>query len=159
MAMEMTGEYSLPADRMTVWQALNDPQVLEASIPGCESFEKVSDTEFKAVARVKVGPVKARFRGGVTLSDIDPPNSYRISGEGQGGVAGFAKGGAVVTLSDAEGGGTVLTYHVDAQVGGKIAQVGQRLINGVAKKTADQFFENFRRCLDPSVAGSAASAS
>lgn len=150
MAMKMTGEYTLPADRETVWQALNDPAILEASIPGCEEFDKISDTEFTAVARVKVGPVKARFRGNVALSDIDAPNQYRIVGEGQGGVAGFAKGGALVTLSDADGGGTVLSYDVEAQVGGKIAQVGQRLVNGAAKKTADQFFDNFRRQLDPS---------
>lgn len=156
MAMKMTGEYTLPADRVTVWEALNDPAILEASIPGCEEFEKVSDTEFRAVARVKVGPVKARFRGNVALSDIDAPTSYRISGEGQGGIAGFAKGGALVSLSDAEGGGTVLTYDVDAQVGGKLAQVGQRLINGAAKKTADQFFDNFRRQLDPEAAGETA---
>lgn len=149
MAMKMTGEYTLPADRETVWAALNDPDVLEACIPGCEEFEKVSDVEFQAVARVKVGPVKARFKGGVTLSEIDPPNSYRISGQGQGGVAGFAKGSALVTLAEAENGGTVLTYDVDAQVGGKLAQVGQRLVDGAAKKTADQFFEAFRRNLDP----------
>lgn len=144
MAMKMSGEYTLPADKQTVWEALNDPEVLSASIPGCESFEKISDTEFQAVAVSKIGPVKARFKGNVTLSDIDPPNSYRISGEGQGGVAGFAKGGATVSLADAEGGGTILSYDVDAQVGGKIAQIGQRLVNGAAKKTADQFFENFR---------------
>jgi uncharacterized protein len=150
MAMKMTGEYTLPADRQTVWRALNDPAALEASTPGCEEFEKVGDSEYKAVARVKVGPVKARFRGNVVLSDIDPPNSYRISGEGTGGVAGFAKGGAIVTLTDADGDGTVLTYEVDAQVGGKLAQVGQRLINGAAKKMADQFFDNFRRHLAPS---------
>jgi carbon monoxide dehydrogenase subunit G len=147
--MKMSGEYVLPADRQTVWAALNDPDVLSASIPGCESFEKISDTEFQAVAVSKIGPVKARFKGEVTLSDIDPPNGYRISGQGQGGVAGFAKGGAVITLADAEGGGTLLTYDVDAQVGGKIAQIGQRLVNGAAKKTADQFFENFRKRLAP----------
>lgn len=147
MSMKMSGEYALPADRQTVWDALNDPDVLGACIPGCESFEKVSDTEFAAVAVSKIGPVKARFKGEVTLSDIDPPNGYRISGQGQGGVAGFAKGGAVVNLRDGETGGTVLTYEVDAQVGGKIAQIGQRLVNGAAKKTADQFFDNFRQRL------------
>ncbi|MCT8972866.1 CoxG family protein [Microbaculum marinisediminis] len=149
MAMTMTGEYTIPADRQTVWNALNDQDVLAASIPGCESFEKKSDTEFSAVATVKIGPVKAKFKGDVTLSDIDAPNSYRISGQGQGGVAGFAKGGATVSLKDGEDGGTVLTYDVEAHVGGKIAQVGQRLINGAAKKTADQFFENFRNRLSP----------
>ncbi len=149
MAMKMSGEYTLPADRQTVWEALNDADVLSASIPGCEAFEKVSDTEFAATAVSRIGPVKARFKGNVTLSDIDPPNSYRISGEGQGGVAGFAKGGATVSLADAEDGGTILTYEVDAQVGGKIAQIGQRLVNGAAKKTADQFFQNFRKHLSP----------
>jgi hypothetical protein len=149
MAMTMSGEYTLPADRETVWRALNDPDVLAASIPGCESFEKKSDTEFSAVAVVKIGPVKAKFKGDVTLSEINAPTSYRISGQGQGGVAGFAKGGATVRLADADGGGTVLTYDVEAQVGGKIAQVGQRLVNGAAKKTADQFFENFRNRLSP----------
>jgi len=149
MAMTMQGEYTLPADRETVWKALNDEAVLAACIPGCESFEKKSDTEFSATATVKIGPVKAKFKGDVELTDIDPPNGYKISGQGQGGVAGFAKGGATVSLKDAEGGGTVLTYDVEAQVGGKIAQVGQRLVNGAAKKTADQFFENFRQRLNP----------
>ncbi len=149
MAMTMSGEYTIPADKQTVWNALNDQEVLAACIPGCESFEKKSDTEFSAVATVKIGPVKAKFKGDVTLSDIDAPNSYRISGQGQGGVAGFAKGGATVSLKAADGGGTVLSYDVEAQVGGKIAQVGQRLINGAAKKTADQFFENFRNRLSP----------
>lgn len=147
MATKMTGEYTLPADRQTVWEALNDPDVLGACIPNCESFEKTGDNSYSAVATAKVGPVKARFKGDVTLSDLDPPNSYRISGQGSGGVAGFAKGGALVTLSDGEDGGTVLSYDVDAQVGGKLAQVGQRLVSGAAKKTADQFFENFRRHL------------
>ncbi|TCT12701.1 hypothetical protein EDC22_102387 [Tepidamorphus gemmatus] len=156
MSMKMSGEVELPADRQTVWNALNDPAVLAACIPGCESFEKVSDTEFAAVAVSKIGPVKARFKGDVTLSDIDPPNGYRISGQGQGGVAGFAKGGAVVSLRDGVNGGTVLAYEVDAQVGGKIAQIGQRLVNGAAKKTADQFFENFRKRLAPGEAPDAA---
>lgn len=156
MSTKMSGEYELPADRQTVWNALNDPDVLAACIPGCESFEKVSDTEFSAVAVSKIGPVKARFKGDVALSDIDPPNGYRISGQGQGGVAGFAKGGAVVSLRDGENGGTVLAYEVDAQVGGKIAQIGQRLVNGAAKKTADQFFENFRKRLAPGDAPDAA---
>jgi uncharacterized protein len=149
MAMTMSGEYTLPADKQTVWEALNDEEILAACIPGCEAFEKKSDTEFSATAVVKIGPVKAKFKGDVTLSDIDAPNGYTISGQGQGGVAGFAKGGATVALKDAEGGGTVLTYDVEAQVGGKIAQVGQRLVNGAAKKTADQFFENFRARLNP----------
>jgi carbon monoxide dehydrogenase subunit G len=116
--------------------------VLQACIPGCESLEKTSDTEMKAKVRLRIGPVSATFTGKVTLSDIDPPNGYKISGEGQGGVAGFAKGGAVVTLRD-DGGATVLDYNVDAQVGGKIAQVGARLIDGTARKLADEFFGKF----------------
>ena len=141
--MKMSGEYTLNADRETVWKALNDPEVLKASIPGCESIEKHSETEMEAVATAKVGPVKAKFKGKVQLSDLDPPNSYTISGEGSGGAAGFAKGGAKVALSDADGGGTVLKYDVDATVGGKLAQIGQRLVDGAAKKMADEFFSNF----------------
>src|SRR2546421_5316632 len=122
MAMVMDGEVQLPAAREVVWAKLNDPEVLKACIPGCESLEKLSETEFQAVATTKIGPVKARFKGKVRLSDLDPPNGYRISGEGDGGVAGFAKGGATVTLKPAEGGGTILTYTVEAQIGGKLAQ-------------------------------------
>lgn len=142
MAMTMTGEVQLPAPRETVWAKLNDPATLKACIPGCEELNMLSDTEFEAVAVNKIGPVKAKFKGKVTLSDLDPPNGYKISGQGDGGVAGFAKGGAVVTLSDKDG-GTLLTYNVEAQIGGKLAQLGQRLINGAAKKLADQFFDNF----------------
>jgi carbon monoxide dehydrogenase subunit G len=141
--MDFSGEYRIPASRQKVWDALNDPAILQQSIPGCETLEKVSDTELKATVRMKVGPVSARFGGKVTLSDMDPPNGYRISGEGQGGAAGFAKGGAVVKLSDADGGGTLLAYTADAQVGGKIAQIGARLIDGTAKKLADEFFSKF----------------
>jgi uncharacterized protein len=142
MAMTMSGQVQLPASREVVWAKLNDPEVLKSCIPGSEQFEKVSESEFQAVATVKVGPVKARWKGKVRLSDIDPPNGYRISGEGDGGVAGFAKGGAKVSLSDKDG-GTLLTYDVDAQIGGKLAQLGQRLINSAAKKTADDFFVKF----------------
>jgi uncharacterized protein len=142
MAMTMTGEVQLPASRDVVWAKLNDPATLKACIPGCEELNMLSDTEFEAVAVNKIGPVKAKFKGKVTLSDLDPPNGYRISGQGDGGVAGFAKGGATVALSDKDG-GTLLTYNVEAQIGGKLAQLGQRLINGAAKKLADQFFENF----------------
>ena len=140
--MEIKGEYKIAAPRDKVFAALNDPAVLQACIPGCESLEKTSDTEMKAKVRLRIGPVSASFTGKVTLSDIDPPNGYRISGEGQGGVAGFAKGGAVVALRD-DGGGTVLDYNVDAQVGGKIAQVGARLIEGTARKLSDEFFGKF----------------
>jgi uncharacterized protein len=146
MAMTMTGEIELAAPRQRVWEKLNDPAVLKACIPGCEELERSDDQGFRAVARMKVGPVSARFRGKVTLSDLDPPNGYKISGEGEGGVAGFAKGGARVDLVEREG-GTLLSYHVDAQIGGKLAQLGQRLINGTAKKMADEFFANFARAL------------
>ncbi len=140
--MEIKGEYRIPATREKVFAALNDPAVLQACIPGCESLEKVSDTELKAKVRMRIGPVSAAFSGKVMLSDIDPPNGYRISGEGQGGAAGFAKGGAVVALTE-DAGQTVLNYNVDAQVGGKIAQVGARLIDGTARKLADEFFGKF----------------
>ena len=142
MAMTMTGEVQLPATRQVVWEKLNDPAVLKSCIPGCEELDKTSDNEFQAVAKMKVGPVSARFKGRVTLSDFDPPNSYKITGEGEGGVAGFAKGGATVNLQDKDG-GTLLVYNVEAQIGGKLAQLGQRLINGSAKKLADEFFANF----------------
>jgi carbon monoxide dehydrogenase subunit G len=138
----MTGEVQLAAPRENVWKMLNDPAVLKACIPGCEQLDKLSDTEFQAVATTKIGPVKARFKGKVHLTDLDPPNGYRISGEGDGGVAGFAKGGATVTLAPKDG-GTLLTYNVEAQIGGKLAQLGQRLVNGAAKKVADEFFKNF----------------
>jgi carbon monoxide dehydrogenase subunit G len=145
----MTGEVVLPADRATVWARLNDAETLKTSIPGCESLEKLSDTEMQAVAKIKIGPVSARFKGKVNLTDLDPPNSYRIAGQGDGGIAGFAKGGANVKLSDADGGGTKLSYDVDAQIGGKIAQLGGRLINSTAKKLADEFFANFAKALSP----------
>ena len=158
--MEIKGEYKIAAPRDKVFAALNDPAVLQACIPGCESLEKTSDTEMKAKVRMRIGPVSASFSGKVTLSDIDPPNGYRISGEGQGGAAGFAKGGAVVTLRE-DAGDTVLNYNVDAQVGGKIAQVGARLIDGTAKKLADEFFGKFATVVGgpPSAAAVAGTAS
>jgi carbon monoxide dehydrogenase subunit G len=140
--MELTGETLIPASRQRVWEALNDPEILRQSITGCEAIEKLSDTELTAKVTAKVGPVKATFTGQVTLSDIDPPNGYRISGEGKGGVAGFAKGGANVSLTEVEG-GTMLSYSVDAQVGGKLAQIGSRLIDATAKSYAKDFFEKF----------------
>ena len=152
--MEMTGEQLIPAPRETVWQALNDPEVLKASIPGCETLTKTSDSSFEAKVKAKVGPVSASFTGAVTLSNIDPPKGYTISGEGKGGVAGFAKGGADVRLEEAEGGQTRLFYDVKAQVGGKLAQIGSRLIEGTAKKLAGEFFENFAQ----QVAGATAAA-
>ena len=144
--MDMTGERHIPAPRERVWTALNDPAVLKSSIPGCESLEKVSDTEMKALVGVKIGPIAARFNGRVLLADLDPPRAYTISGDGQGGAAGFAKGGAKVALDDNDG-ATLLHYAVQAQVGGKIAQLGARLIDASAKQLADQFFDNFTRQL------------
>jgi carbon monoxide dehydrogenase subunit G len=125
-----------------VWEALNNPDVLKLSIPGCESLERLEDDQMRATAAVKVGPMSARFSGKVQLSDIDPPNGYRISGEGQGGPAGFAKGGANVALKD-DGADTLLTYTVNAQIGGKLAQLGARLIDATAKQMADAFFDRF----------------
>jgi hypothetical protein len=142
MAMVMSGEQQLAAPRQKVWAMLNDPAVLKACIPGCETLDVIGENEFQAVATNKIGPVKARFKGKVRLTDLDPPNGYKISGEGDGGVAGFAKGGAEVKLSDKDG-GTLLTYNVEAQIGGKLAQLGQRLVNGAAKKLADDFFVRF----------------
>jgi hypothetical protein len=140
--MDLTGEQLIPLPREQVWQALNDIEVLKACIPGCETIAWTGDNQLEAVVTAKIGPVKARFTGLVALTNMDPPNSYTISGEGKGGAAGFAKGGADVKLSDAEG-GTLLRYEVKAQVGGKLAQVGARLINAAAKKMAGDFFKAF----------------
>ncbi len=140
--MDLTGEYRIPATREKVWKALNDPEILKQCIDGCQELNKDSDTEFSAKVTAKVGPVKAKFAGKVVLSELDPPNGYTISGEGQGGVAGFAKGGADVKLAD-DGGETVLSYEAKAEVGGKLASVGSRLVEGVAKKQADDFFGKF----------------
>ena len=140
--MDMTGEALIAAPRERVYEALNDVDILKQSIPGCEEIEKTSDTEMTAKVVVKVGPVKARFSGEVTLSDLDPPTGYTISGQGKGGPAGFAKGGAKVRL-EASGSDTVLHYEVHAEVGGKLAQLGGRLIDGTAKKLAEQFFARF----------------
>jgi carbon monoxide dehydrogenase subunit G len=140
--MTMNGEVQLAAPREVVWAKLNDAEVLKQCIPGCEELNMTSETEFQAVATIKIGPVKAKFKGRVQLSDIDPPNGYKISGEGEGGVAGFAKGGAVVKLTEKDG-GTLLSYDVESQIGGKLAQLGQRLVQGTAKKLADDFFNKF----------------
>ncbi len=140
--MDMTGERRIPAPRQKVWDALNDPEVLRAAIPGCKTLEKTSDSDLRATAGIRIGPISASFTGKVQLLDLDPPNSYRIAGEGQGGVAGFANGGATVRLAD-DGADTLLTYDVKAQVGGKIAQLGARLIDATAKQMADQFFDKF----------------
>ena len=142
--MDMTGEYRIPAPRQRVWEALNDPLVLRQAIPGCEQLDKISDQEMTARVKAKVGPVSATFTGKVTLGDLNPPESYTISGEGSGGVAGFAKGGAKVNLAE-DGADTVLRYEAKADVGGKLAQIGSRLIQGTAKKMADDFFSRFSR--------------
>jgi carbon monoxide dehydrogenase subunit G len=141
--MEMSGEYTIPAPQATVWAALNDPDTLRACIPGCQTLEKTSDTTMTATVVSKIGPVKATFTGAVTLSNIDAPNGYTISGEGKGGPAGFAKGGADVKLTPAEDGGTRMQYTAKAQIGGKLAQLGSRLIDSTAKKMADEFFGAF----------------
>ena len=142
--MDLTGDYRIPAPREAVWAALNDPEVLKGCIPGCEELDKTSDTEFVARVVAKIGPVKAGFKGKVTLSDLDPPSGYTITGEGQGGAAGFAKGGAKVRLEPVDGGtATVLHYAADAQIGGKLAQIGSRLVEGTARKLADDFFACF----------------
>lgn len=140
--MKMSGEEIIPASRETVWKALNDPDVLQRCIPGCETITKQSATHMSARVVVKMGPVKAGFNGAVTLSDLDPPNGYRISGEGKGGLAGFATGGATVKLETVPE-GTRLLYDVDAQVGGKMAMLGSRLIDSTARSLAGQFFERF----------------
>ena len=147
--MDMTGEYRIPAPREKVWAALNDPETLKRSLPGCESLEKVSETEFVATVVAKVGPVKAKFNGNVGLTNLNPPESYTIAGEGKGGAAGFAKGSADVRLTETDANATVLVYTARADVGGKLAQLGSRLIDGTAKKMADEFFDNFRQQLTP----------
>ena len=142
--MKLNGENIIQASRMQVWEALNDPAVLKETIPGAQSVEQSSDDEFKAVVEIKIGPVKAKFTGKINLSDVNPPNGYKIVGQGQGGAAGFAKGSAVVSLSELDPEITKLNYEVDAQVGGKLAQVGQRLIQSASKSLADQFFNNLQ---------------
>ncbi len=150
--MDMTGERRISAPPEAVWAALNDPEILLVSIPGCETLVKESDTEMKATAVVKIGPINAKFTGKVLLRDLDPPNGYRIAGEGQGGVAGFAKGDATVTL-EADGAGTLLKYDVKAQVGGKMAQLGARLIDASARQMADAFFNRFAELVAEPPAG------
>lgn len=153
-AMDMTGEFRIPAPRQRVWEGLNDPQILKGCIPGCQTIEKVSDTEFTAKVLAQVGPVKANFAGKVRLSDLDPPQSYTIAGEGTGGVAGFAKGSAKVNLAE-DGGVTMLNYAVQAHVGGKLAQIGSRLIDSVARKMAETFFARFVAAVAPETAATA----
>ncbi len=150
--MDMNGSETIPAPIDTVWRALNDPEVLRQCIPGCEALEKTSDTDMTATVVLKVGPVKARFEGAVQLANLNPPHSYTIAGEGKGGLLGFAKGGADVTLTEDGPASTVLTYVVKADVGGKIAQLGGRLIDSTAKKLAEQFFSSFGAKVTESVA-------
>ena len=142
--MEMSGEQHISLPQQRVWEALNDPAILKACIPGCESIDRVSDNEYKVAMTAAVGPVKAKFSGKLFLSDINPPNSYSLAFEGSGGAAGFGKGSAQVSLAP-ESGGTLLTYKAHASVGGKLAQIGSRLIDGVAKKMADDFFIRFNK--------------
>jgi hypothetical protein len=146
--MEMTGEQLIPLPQQQVWEALNDPGILKACIPGCESIEKVSDTEYKVVMTAAIGPVKAKFNGKLLLADLNPPHSYSIAFEGTGGAAGFGKGAAQVSLLP-DGSGTRLTYKATASVGGKLAQIGSRLIDGVAKKMSDDFFAKFNATVAP----------
>jgi carbon monoxide dehydrogenase subunit G len=144
--MEMTGEQLVPASQEVTWNALNDPEVLKACVPGCESIERISGNDFLVLMVARVGPVSAKFKGKLSLSDIKPPDSYSISFEGQGGAAGFAKGSANVRLSS-ENSSTRLAYDVKANVGGKLAQIGSRLVDGAARKVADDFFRNFNEKL------------
>lgn len=144
--MEISGEERIAAPRETVWRALNDPEILRQCIPGCQSLEQKSPTELAASVKLKIGPVSASFNGEVTLSDINAPESYRISGEGKGGIAGFAKGFADVVLIE-DGENTILRYSADAQVGGKLAQLGSRLIGSTSQKLAQQFFADFNAAL------------
>lgn len=155
--MEMTGEQLIAAAQAEVWRGLNDPDVLKACIAGCESIEKLGDSEFRIVTTAAIGPVKARFKGKLLLADLDPPNSYSLSFDGQGGAAGFGRGAAKVSLARADA-GTRLSYAVTAQVGGKLAQLGSRLIEGVAKKMADDFFAAFKREIGGAAAAPAAPA-
>ena len=145
--MEMRGEYQISADRQTVWDALNEPEVLRDCLEGCESFDRVSDSDFKARITTKVGPIKTTFACSIQLTDIDPPNAYTISGQGNGGASGFARGSIKVSLSESEG-ATVLGYAVDASLRGKIGQMGSRVVNSVARSMADKFFGNFMAIVD-----------
>ena len=155
--MDLSGEYRIQAPRQRVWEALNDPEILRQCIAGVESLEKTADNSFSATVNPRIGPGKLRFSGTVSFSDLDPPNGYTISGQGQGGVAGFAKGSAQVRLAE-DGAVTVLTYNADAQVGGKLAQVGSRLVAGASKKMADDFFGKFTELLGGAAPGEAEAA-
>ncbi len=149
--MEMSGEQQIPLSQQRVWEALNDPEILKACIPGCESIDRVSDNEYKVAMTAAIGPVKAKFNGKLLLADLNPPHSYSLAFEGSGGAAGFGKGSAHVTLAP-DGSGTVLAYKATASVGGKLAQIGSRLIDGVARKMADDFFARFNKTVAPAEA-------
>ena len=146
--MEVKGEYQIASTREQVWAALNDPDMLKACIPGCESIDKISDTEFAAKVTASIGPVRAKFNTSLKLENLQPPESYTLVGSSKGGAAGFGRGSADITLTETEG-GTLLTYVAEFRVGGKLAQVGSRLVLGVTKKTADDFFGSFSKLLDP----------
>jgi carbon monoxide dehydrogenase subunit G len=150
--MKLTGEQSIPAPRQRVWEGLNDPDILKQCIPGCEYIKKQSDTGYSARVIAKVGPVKTGFNGKVTLSDLNPPESYTISGQGEGGVAGFAKGKADVKLVEVGPRETLMSYDVDAQIGGKLAMLGSRLIDSTARSMAQQFFDRFVALMSPAKA-------
>lgn len=156
--MELSGDYRLQAPRAQVWAALNDPDYLRRALPGCEELAKLSETEFEGRIESKIGPVKAKFTVRVLLTELNPPHSYTIGGEGKGGVAGFAKGSAVIMLEE-EGIETVMRYTSTLQVGGKLAQIGNRLVGGVARKTVDDFFSNFAALLNPPAAATPEGAS
>ena len=151
--MEMNGEQRIPATQQQTWEGLNDPEVLKACVPGCESIERQSDTDYQVLMTARIGPVSAKFKGKLTLSDLDPPQGYSIAFEGQGGVAGFGKGGAQVRL-EPDGDETVLRYAVKASVGGKLAQIGSRLVDAAAKKIANDFFVAFNEKMASQHAGS-----
>jgi carbon monoxide dehydrogenase subunit G len=153
--MEMNGEQRIPLPQQRVWEALNDPEILKACIPGCESIERVSEKEYKVAMTAAVGPVKAKFSGKLLLADMNPPNSYSLAFEGSGGAAGFGKGSAQVSLVP-DGSGTLLAYKATASVGGKLAQIGSRLIDGVAKKMSDDFFIRFNETVAPATEAASA---
>ena len=153
--MQMTGEQRIAASRQKVWEALNDPDVLRQCIPGCQSLERDGADRFVAVAEVRIGPIGARFKGNVQLTDLDPPSGYRIVGSGSGGIAGSAKGGANVRLSDTGDGGTLVSYDVEAEVGGRMAQLGGPIIDATAKNLAGKFFARFGEIVGGTLAAAA----
>ncbi len=146
--MEVNGEYRIEAEQEAVWAALNDDDILRQALPGCESLERTSDTDLDAKVKLKVGPVAVNFAAKISLKNLDPPNGYTISGDGKGGPAGFAKGEARVSLEDV-GGATLLRYDVDARLGGKLGQLGARMIDATAQKIAREFFRKFSELVAP----------